>query len=145
MRRSLFLALFPALFLGSATLATAQTPSEDVVDFFGSVASTLQDAHSDDPKVPTDARPFLDKFDSRMLGFAVFRDEIEALVAAAHVGSVIDFVTDEGDDRKRTLQLDWLLEIEDEQPRRQILKCTIERQGKRWKITALEPIEFFKQ
>jgi len=43
------------------------------------------------------------------------------------------------------LQLDWLLQIEDEQPRRQILKCTIERQGKNWKITALDPIEFFKQ
>jgi hypothetical protein len=139
MRRSVFLSLFVV----ATSVAMAQ-PS-DVVDFFRTVASTLQDAHSDDPNLPTDARPFLDKFDSRMPGFAAFRDEIEALVAAAHVSSAIDFVTDEGDNQKRMLQLDWLLQIEDEQPRRQILKCTIERQGKNWKITALDPIEFFKQ
>jgi hypothetical protein len=132
-----------SLFLAAAVLAMAQTPS-DVVDFFRGVASTLDQAHSDDPNFPTDARPFLDKFDPRMPGFAAFRDEIEAVVAAGHVGSVIDFVTDEGDDQRRTLQLDWLLHIEDQQPRRQILKCTIERQGKKWKITALEPIDFFK-
>jgi hypothetical protein len=139
MRRGLSLALF----LVSAALAMAQTPS-DVVEFFHSVAATLGDAHSDDPITPTNASPFLDKFDSRMPGFATFRDEIEVLVAAGRVGSVIDFVSDEGDDRKRSLELDWLLQIEDQQARRQILKCTIERQGKKWKITALEPIEFFK-
>jgi hypothetical protein len=25
-----------------------------------------------------------------------------------------------------------------------VLKCRIERQGKQWKITALEPVEFFR-
>jgi len=144
MRRGLFVASLASVLLTSAFPAIAQTPS-DVVDFFRDVAATLGAAHSDDPKVPTDPNPFLDKFDSRMPGFAAFRDEILALVAASHVGSVIEFVTDEGDDHMRKLDLDWLLQIEDQQPRRQILKCTIERQGRKWKITALEPLDFFKQ
>jgi len=27
--------------------------------------------------------------------------------------------------------------------RRRLLKCRVERQGRQWKITALEPLEFF--
>ena len=79
-----------------------------------------------------------------MVGYATLRDEIESLLSAAEVGSAIEIVTDEGDDQKRTLELDWVLEITDQQPKRAILKCTIARQGKKWKITALDPIEFFK-
>ena len=71
-------------------------------------------------------------------------DEVEGLLGAADVGSVIEIVTDEGDDQKRTMELDWILAVADEQPKRAIIKCSIARQGKKWKITALEPIEFFK-
>jgi hypothetical protein len=28
--------------------------------------------------------------------------------------------------------------------RRRVVKCTVEKQGKQWKITALEPIDIFK-
>ena len=52
--------------------------------------------------------------------------------------------TDDGDENKRVLQLDWLLEIQDQRPRRKIVKCTIERVKGKWKITALDPIDFFK-
>jgi hypothetical protein len=54
-------------------------------------------------------------------------------------------ITDEGDDQKRSLDLDWLLKIDTDDPRRQIVKCQIEKQGKKWKIISLEPIEFFKR
>ena len=126
-----------------AALAMADPPS-DVVDFFREVADALKDGHSDDPHFPSNARPFLDKFDSTMPGFAKLRSEVEALVAAGQVGSAIEFVSDAGDEQKRILELDWLLEVEGRQPRRQILKCTIERQRKKWEITALEPVEFFE-
>ena len=79
-----------------------------------------------------------------MAGYATLRDEIETLLSAAEVGSAVEVVTDEGDDQRRSLELDWVLEITDQQPKRAILKCAIARQGKKWKITALEPIEFFK-
>ena len=111
-----------------------QTP-QDVVEFFRDVAGDLSQNN------PTG---FLDHFDRNMPGFATFRDEIEALLGSAEVGSAIEIVTDEGDDQKRTMQLDWILAIADEQPKRALLKCTIARQGKKWRITTLEPVEFFK-
>ncbi len=51
---------------------------------------------------------------------------------------------DEGDANKHTLDLDWVLEIGDQAPRRKVLKCVIEKRGKKWKITALDPVDFFK-
>ena len=79
------------------------------------------------------------------------RTTSKALLAAYEVGATIEEITDEGDDQKRTVALDWLLILQQkgvtnspQQTRRQIVKCTVERQGKQWKITALEPIEFFK-
>ncbi len=126
-----------------AVLAMADTPA-DVVDFFRMTAEALATAHSDDNQFPSDARAFLDRFDPKMPGYGKLRDEVQALVAAVQVGSAIEIVSDEGDDQKRSLELDWVLEIEGQQPRRKIVKCRIERQGKKWKIVALEPVDFFK-
>ena len=64
---------------------------------------------------------------------------------AQEIGSTVDVITDEGDEQKRTLELDWLLKIDNDEPRRQIVKCQVEKQGKKWKITALEPVEFFRK
>jgi len=92
-----------------------------------------------------DANAFLDQFDSKMPQYEKLRDQIQTLFGAAQeIGSTIDVITDEGDDHKRTFELDWLLKIDNAQPRRQIVKCQVEKQGKKWKITALDPVEFFK-
>ena len=85
---------------------------------------------------------FLEGFDRAMPGFAKLQEEIEAL-AAVEVASSVEVLRDEGDAQVRSMQLDWLLKIGREQPRRAILKCRVERQGRKWKITSLEPIEFF--
>jgi hypothetical protein len=73
------------------------------------------------------------------------------LLASHDVGSTIEVVNDEGDDQKRSLDLDWLLVISEKnsaigtnETRRKVLKCRIERRGKQWKIVALEPAEFFR-
>lgn len=116
----------------------------DVLDFFRATAEALSLSHSEDPCFPSSARPFLDRFDPSMPGYAELRDDVEALVAVARVGSAIEIIVDDGDDRKRSLELDWVLEVEDRQPRRQVLKCTIERRGKKWAITSLEPLDFFR-
>ena len=93
-----------------------------------------------------DADAFLDQFDPKMPQYEKLRDEIQELFSVAQeIGSTVDVITDEGDERKRTLDLDWLLKIDNNAPRRQIVKCQVEKQGKKWKITALEPVEFFKQ
>jgi len=133
-------------FLLACTVAQAQTP-DDVIAFLRSTALALASAHGGDPRGKNDAGPFLECFDSDMPHYAELRDEIETLVERAEIGSAIEIVTDEGDDSKRKLDLDWVLEIQDQRPRRAILKCTIEKDKKRkraWKITSLEPIEFFK-
>ena len=98
-----------------------------------------------------DADAFLDQFDSKMPQYEKLRGEIQELFGAAQeIGSTIDVVTDDGvtnedEGQKRTMELDWLLKIDNNDPRRQIVKCQVEKQGKKWKITALEPVEFFKR
>ncbi len=93
-----------------------------------------------------DANAFLDQFDRKMPQYEKLRDEIQELFGVAQeIGSTIDVITDDGDDLKRTMELDWLLKIDNDDPRRQIVKCQVEKQGKKWKITALEPVEFFKR
>jgi hypothetical protein len=123
-----------ALLLMAAALAQAEPPA-DVLKFFRTAAEALAN---------NDPRAFMAKFDRDMPGYVTLRDEIEGLLAAHEVGSTIEVVDDEGDGRRRALQLDWLLSITDLGLRRQIVKCKIERRGREWRITQLEPIEFFK-
>jgi hypothetical protein len=130
-----------ALFLIAATMAWAEPPA-DVLELFREAAEALAN---------DDANTFLAKFDRNMTGYAALRDEIVGLLAAHDVGSTIEVVNDEGDDQKRSLDLDWLLVISEKnsangqtETRRRVLKCQVERQGKQWKITALEPLDFFR-
>lgn len=93
-----------------------------------------------------DADAFLDQFDRKMPEYDKLRDEIQELLGMAQeIGSTVDVITDEGDDQKQTLELDWLLKIDNDEPRRQIVKCQVEKQEKKWKITALEPVGFFRK
>jgi len=136
-----FLVLFPAV-LGAAMVWAQSAP--DVVTFLRTLGETLSEAHEGNGNGIPDATPFLDQFDHTMPNYPEFRDEIQTLVARAQVGTAIEIVSDQGDQQKRTLKLDWVLEIEDQRPRRQIVDCTIEREKSKWKVTKLDPIEFFK-
>jgi hypothetical protein len=114
----------------------AADPPAAVLDLFRTAAEALAD------KQPSD---FLDLFDRTMPGYAQLRDEIEDLLAVEDVGSSIEITNDQGDDRARDLEVDWYLRIGRNEPRRAILKCRVERRGRAWKITRLEPIEFFRR
>ena len=113
--------------------ALAQTPA--ILDLVRERAEALA---NQEPSV------FLEAFDPDMPGYAKLREEIEALVAE-DVASTVEVVRDEGDDRARRFEMDWLIKIGRRQSRRAILKCSVERRGKKWKITALEPVEFFRR
>jgi hypothetical protein len=117
-----------------------EDPPKDIVDFFRSAAVELSEAHDNGS-----GRAFLDDFDKSMPGYAALSDQIEAMVAAGEVSTTIDFVNTEGNDRKRTLDLDWILQCEGQRPKRQVIKCTIEKRGKKWKITSIAPLEFFRR
>jgi len=130
-----------ALLVLVATFAVADSTA-DVLNVFTSAAEGL---------INDDAASFLDHFDSNMPGYATLQDNVTGLLAAYNVGATIEEITDQGDDSKRTVELDWLLILTQkgainspQQTRRQVVKCTVERRGKQWKITALEPVEFFK-
>jgi ribosomal protein L21 len=129
------------LFLIAALTLFAETPA-GVLDLFREAAEAL---------AGNDADAFLAKFDSNMPAYAMLREETAGLMAAYDIGSTIEVVNDEGDDQKRSLDLDWLLVLTEKnvdngrnETRRRVVKCTVEKQGKQWKITALEPIDIFK-
>ena len=129
-------AIAPSLILLCA-VALAETPA-DAVYFLRSAATSLADAHENGPQ------EFLDHFDRDMPQFAAFRNNVESLVGRAEVGTTIDIVTDSGDEKRRVMELDWVLEIQDQLPRRQVVKVTIEKRGKKWIFTSLAPVDFFK-
>lgn len=130
-------------FVAWSGVAWAQS-TPDVMEFLRSLATTLSTAHTSGDQGAPEPGLFLDNFDSSMPGFATFRNEIEELVTTAMVGTQIEVISDDGDENKRMLQLDWILEIDGQQTRRKIINCTIERVKGKWKVTALDPIEFFK-
>jgi predicted ATPase len=131
-----------ALLLLFSMVALADS-SADVLNVFSAAADAL---------INDDSAAFLDHFDRNMPDYAALRTNIEGLLAAYEVGSTIEVVTDEGDDEKRMVALDWLLVTSEknavngnQQTRRRIIKCTLERRGKQWRITALAPIDFFQK
>jgi hypothetical protein len=113
----------------------AETTPKDVQSFLRETADDLTNK---------DSSAFLDRFDPKMPGFQTLHYEIEGLLARPEVTSVIEIVTDKGDNQRRELALDWILTIDTDGPRRQVVKIAMERQGKKWKITALDPVDFFK-
>ncbi len=131
-----------ALSLLFFSMLAVADPAAEVLNVFTSAAEAL---------INDDARSFLDSFDRDMPGYAALQGDVNGLLAAHNVGATIEVITDEGDDRKRTVELDWLLILTQkgaingpQQTRRQVVKCTVERRGRRWKIATLEPINFFK-
>jgi hypothetical protein len=129
--------LFVASLLAASLAAWGQDRPPAEMEVFRGVSEALANL---------DADAFFDQFDRQMPDYDKLRDEIRELVGTAQeIGSTIDVITDEGDDEKRTMELDWLLKIDNNDARRQIVKCRVEKQGKKWKITALEPVEFFKK
>ena len=125
------------LLLATAVVGVPQSRPSPVMEVFRGMAEALANR---------DAEAFFDQLDPRMPEYQTLHGEIQELVAVTkEIGSTIDAISDEGDDQKRTLELDWLLKIDTEDPRRQTVKCQVEKQGRKWKITKLEPVKFFRR
>jgi hypothetical protein len=130
-----------ALLLLISMVAVAD-PAADVLTVVSAAAGALTN---------DDAAAFLDNFDRNMPEYSTLRTNIEGMLAAYEIGSTIEVVSDEGDDQIRSVELDWLLLATRkdaingaQETRRRVVKCRLERHGKRWKITRLEPVEFFQ-
>jgi hypothetical protein len=125
------------VFLAAAFAVPAQAdPPPAVLALLRAAAEALADK---------DSAAFLDLVDRGMPGYAQLRADIEALLAAEDVASTIEIVSDEGGDQARDMELDWLLQIGRNPPRRAVLKAHLERKGRSWKITRMEPAGFFRR
>ena len=135
--RILLLGVFGSLLLGAGRMALGQDRPPAEMEVFRNVSEALANR---------DVDAFLDQFDPKMPRYGDLRGEIQELMALTQeIGSTVEVITDEGDEQKRTMDLDWLLKLDNGEPRRQIVKCRVEKQGKRWKIVSLEPVGFFKR
>jgi hypothetical protein len=91
---------------------------------------------------------FLAAFDPRTPGFDRLRANVIALLQQGDVESSVELAGSQGDDRRRTLELDWSLLLEGHDTgiamfqRRQRVTCQVERQGRKWRIVAFDPVEF---
>ena len=123
-----------------AACCRAADPAREVLDLVGDAAASLSAGN---------AALFLKAFDPAMAGYAKLRENVTGLVAQGEVQSLIDPLEDEGDDRRRTVQFQWTLLLQRGQQatastrREQVVKCRVEKQGGKWRIVGLEPIEFF--
>jgi hypothetical protein len=123
-----------------AACCRAADPAQEVIDLVADAAASLSAG-----SVPR----FLKAFDPAMEGYAKLRENVTGLVTLGEVQSLIDPLEDEGDDRRRTVQLRWTLRLHrGEQSasftrREQVVKCKVEKQRGKWRIVRLEPIDFF--
>jgi len=133
-RRKAFLVMIAAAPLLHADEA------QDIRDFLGQIATALSEGNVDQ---------FMKGFDRSMPGYEMLAANAEALVQQQNVQSSIDVLSDDGTDSSRMLVLDWFLQfVEPKQggdvtQRREQVHCTVTRQGKKWRITSLEPLSLF--
>ncbi len=131
-RRLLVLAIFAS--------ALAAGPREEVYDLLGSMANGLSEGQ---------AAQFLDAFDRSMKGYPELADNVRALLARGEVMSTIEPVDDSGDDQRRTVRVDWQLQLRDRDNTasavrwRKTIEVRVERQKRKWRIVSLEPLDFF--
>jgi hypothetical protein len=112
----------------------------DVWDLLSQVAAALADGN---------VMEFRQAFDRNMPGYQTLETNVTALVSVYEVGSTIEPLSQEGDSRTQTVELDWFLELVEQQDetnvtrRRERVRCRLVKNGKKWKITSLEPVAFF--
>ena len=114
--------------------------AQDVWDLFTQMASALSEGNE---------VQFLTAFDRSMAGYQTLETNVSALLRQAEVQSSIEVLSDAGNGVSRSVELDWFLQIVEQQEaagstrRRERVRCKLAKQGKKWRITALEPLALF--
>jgi len=135
-RRGLILAC-AALPLGAPLYSD---DAQQAWDLFTDLAAALSSGN---------AAQFMSFFDREMPGYPALATDIAALVLQADLHSSIEVLRNEGDGAARTVELDWYLQIVEQQDaggstqRRERIRCRLAKQKNKWKIAALEPLSFF--
>jgi len=125
-----------ALLFAAVTAALRADSADEVWDVIGLVASSLSEG---------DAAACLSAFDSAMPGYERLRAAVTGLLRDNDVETSIDLVSNEGDGRARTVESDWQMRLTPRGgvtapiQRRERVAAKLEKQGKKWRITAFEP------
>lgn len=121
------------------TLAFAGAPA-DILDLFASMTSAL--ANGNPPG-------FMNAFDKKMENYGKLSSYVAGMIAEAEVSSSIDPIKDEGDDNKRSLDLDWTLQLRSRQisgplvQREQTIHAELVKEKKHWRIVSISSLDFF--
>lgn len=100
------------------------------------------------------APAFLKRLSPQLPGYRDLVPQIEALTKLADLQSSIEITELKADGATATATLDWYLEIRphpsatDDQRfsairRRELVKCSLAREKKSWRVVRLEPLSFF--
>jgi murein L,D-transpeptidase YcbB/YkuD len=115
-----------------AALCRAADPAQEAIDLITELAASLSAGN---------VSKFLAVFDPKMSGYAELRQNVTALIAQGDVQCFIDPEENEGDGQSRALQLQWTLRAE--RSREQLVKCQVDKQSGKWRITKFEPLTLF--
>ncbi|MDR3699544.1 MAG: hypothetical protein P4L56_07915 [Candidatus Sulfopaludibacter sp.] len=111
-------------------------------------ANTDTSANSGDTPA-ANTNKFMQAFDPALPGYAQLKDNVLALEQGADIESSVDLVQNDGDDQVRTIVVEWLMSLVAHDTsvamaqRSETLTCRLEKRGKSWRITSLEPRSFF--
>ena len=96
------------------------------------------------------ASAFLAGISKSAPGYDSLAAQVRALVEQNEVSSSVSELSNDGDDNKRVLALDWYLEVKPKSGglgmvrRRETIRCAFERVSKKkWIVTSIEPTKFF--
>jgi hypothetical protein len=128
------------LFALAVAPAFAADPAEQVWDVLSGMASALSES---------DAAGFLRAFDSAMPGFHDLSAAVTGLLREVSLESTIDPAENSGDDRSRTLEVEWSLRLVDREDldrvteRNATVRIRFERQHGKWKVVSFVPASLF--
>lgn len=126
----------------TATLAFAAmaAPPQDAVDFLGSLTEALSN---------NDSAAFLEGFDPAMPAYDELRQRVEAMLGEAEVAATIEIRNDETKSGTIDLDVEWSLQLTSRsagdlrETRGMPVRLRLERKGKKWKVTSLDPVTIF--
>jgi hypothetical protein len=128
------------LLFGVIAIPLFADDTEQVWQLFTQLASALSEGN---------AIEFMKGFDRAMVGYENLEANVTALLQQAQVQGSVELLRENGDDIARTVELDWFIEIVQQQDaggstrRRERISCRLVKRKKQWRIVSLQPLEFF--
>jgi hypothetical protein len=101
-----------------------------------------------DGREENDLPNLLARFDRGMAGYAQLEANLTALTSIWLVEPALQLMSNEGDDDRRSLEIDWTMTLTNPLDggrsvrKEETVKCVVEKRGKRWLIVAFAPLEF---